>query len=238
MSWNPCHDCIPVLTSSSAPALHIPGGTAEERGRERKAHRPAGGASWPSLAQLEGEGAVELGRQMPSPPGGPLKSLCCQAGQGVCSGSLPPQPPPATRLGCPSWVRAPGEPGVSSPDASLWLSSLFSPFFLFCFSPFSRFTSLSVSPMFFLFLSPSLSLILSCIYLFLSFMPFLCISFCQSPFLLPHFLFCFSFYFLSASFCLALNPEIAATQGQECPPLYLGKGGRCPSEGTNGAHFQ
>lgn len=139
MSWNPCHDCIPVLTSGSAPALCIPGGTAEERGRERKAHRPAGGASWPSLARLEGEGAVELERQMPSPPGGPLKSLCCQAGQGVCSGSLPPQPPPATRLGCPSWVRTPGEPGASSPDASLLLSSLFSPFFSVLFFPFLSF---------------------------------------------------------------------------------------------------
>ena len=92
--------------------------------------------------------------------------------------------------------------------------------------------------MFFLFLPLSLSLILSCIYLFLSFMPFLCISFCQSPFLLPHFFFCFSFYFLSASFCLALNPEIAATQGQECPLHYtLGKVGaaplRAPTEPTS-----
>lgn len=78
-------------------------------------------------------------------------SRCAAGGLGVCRGPLPPGPPPAASLGCPSWVRAPGEPAALSPGPlTLVLFSVFlSPSCLF-FSPL--FLSLSVSPMFLLFL--------------------------------------------------------------------------------------
>ncbi|CAK6447921.1 unnamed protein product [Pipistrellus nathusii] len=105
-SWNPCHCHIPTLTSSLAPALHTPDGSGNSRGWRGK---PANGQwaepptqVWPGW---KGRGLWDRARQMPSAQRGPLKSLCCQAGQGVCSSPLPPlRTPPASHLGCLSWV--------------------------------------------------------------------------------------------------------------------------------------
>lgn len=79
----------------------------------------------PSLAWLEGEGAVGPGRQMPSAPRGPLKSPRCQAGQGVCRGpwllDARCNPPGLPGLGTRPWEAC---CVVARTHASLWLSSL------------------------------------------------------------------------------------------------------------------
>lgn len=160
--------------------------------------------------------------QMPSAPRGPLKSLCCQVGQGVCRGPLS-RPPSASSLGCLSWVRTPGEPAAwlptsVPPSGSLLIKSvslsLFSVLFFLFFLSTSIFLSLVLS------FPPSyhqLSSSLISFYLSISFMPFLCISFLVSLI----FFFSVSHVSLFPSFilhhcfflCLSLNPESAAAQG-------------------------
>lgn len=138
--------------------------------------------------------------QMPSAPRGPLKSLCCQVGQGVCRGPLS-RPPSASRLGCLSWVRTPGEPAAWAPTSgppsgsllvkSLSLSLLCSIFpflslyFYFClplvcsFFPLSFFLLLFLSPSFFL---PPPCIIISHSLFYLSTFLFLSCLFSVSPF--------------------------------------------------------
>ena len=64
---------------------------------------------------------------------GTVKITALPGRPGCLQRSLPPQPPPATRLGCPSWVRNPREPAAWSP-ARLSLPLLFSSISLSVFS--------------------------------------------------------------------------------------------------------
>ena len=131
---------------------------------------------------------------------------CCAAGElGVCRGPLPPRLPPAAGLGCPSWVRAPGEPAALPPGPlSLVLFSVFlSPSSLFFFPLF-----LSISPCSFSFCPNVVSLSL-CIFLpFLSHSSFLDL-FISVTFLSPSCTFSLFLNFLSVclfqpfpSFCV------------------------------------
>lgn len=178
---------IPAMTTSLScpaaqpqPCTHSRWNSSGGRGRERRAHKPAGGASWPSLAWLEGEGAVGLGRQMPSAAGGPLKSQCCQAGPGCLQRS-----PASSAASC----HPPGLPilGTRLRDASLWLA--YFSLHLLCFFLFLylSFCCSHIPSLFCPCHRLSFSLVSS--YLFISFMPFLGISFFQTSLQLPRLLF-------------------------------------------------
>lgn len=162
---------------------------------------------WPGR---KGRGLWSPARQMPSAPRGPLKSPCCQAGQGVCRGRQPPH-----RLLPPAWAAHPGYALLGAccllshalPSGCLLTESvslsLFSVLFSFCLSlslPQFR------SPLFFLFFFFLLSsLFPSCIFSpFCFFHSFSLYLFCVSHFLCLR---C-PFFILSASFilrCLALS---------------------------------
>lgn len=160
--------------------------------------------AWPGW---KGRGLWDRARQMPSAPRGPLKSLCCQAGQGVCRSLLPPlQTPPAT-----AWAACPGYELLLHGllHTSLYLSSQvyfslppFSSFFL-CLSfslPFFLSLSLPPSPtMFFLF--PSV--IISHSFLYLSTFLYLPFSFSVSFLVLLISVSCYSFS-LPLSFSILL----------------------------------
>lgn len=170
---------------------------------------------WPGR---KGRGLWSPARQMPSAPRGPLKSPCCQAGQGVCRGRQPPH-----RLLPPAGAAHPGYALLGAccllshalPSGCLLTESvslsLFSVLFFFCLSlslPQFR------SPLFFLFFfSYHLSFPLVSFHLSVSFIPFPCISFVSLIFFVSvaHFSFSLplSFSAVWLFLCLALNLERA-----------------------------
>lgn len=228
----------PYLSQRLSPS---PGGRGTGRGArgwEGKAHRWAGGASvqvWPGC---KGRG------QMPSAPRGPLKSLRCQAGQGVCS-------VPRVLGAC---CHSPGQPGLGTrpregkrlsglPHSGLWLSSLqlvppcllcpSFPLWVFFFFSSSLPLPLSLPHSFFFPFTVSHSLLI--------FPPFSFHHPCSLYLFIPMtfwslslFPLCFSSSFpLSSSaiwlfLCLTLNPQNAATQGPEGSALRPREGWPCP----------
>lgn len=217
-SWNPCHDHIPVLPSSSAPALHTL--QVEQQRREREGEKSPQTSRRSLLAKsgLAGRGG--------GCGAGTSDAISCWGTVKVAvlpGGARVPAEVPCllSRLLPPAWAAHPGyaPPGCLSLarlflSASSLLFPLSLPFFLLLPHSFS-------------FLPLSSPLILSCIFLpFYFFHAFSRHLFFSNIFAASSFAFSlmliFSFFLpLSLAFwfllCLALKPQIVATQEQEGP---------------------
>lgn len=166
-------------------------GAGEKSPRSSRRSLPAG--VWPGW---KGRGLWGQGRQMPTAPRGPLKSLRCQVGEGVCRGPLPARLPPEA-----AWAARPGYAPLEPPAWFLMLLCLFSKpiyrsFFCFCLS-LSLFLS---SPSHII---ASLSFCLLSLPFYFSFF-FLC-NFFSVPFLVSLFSLPLSFPAIGFSLCLTLN---------------------------------